>query len=423
MASSINLTNRLNKNLPAELGLFLRKAGEEAAKLGHNSYLVGGAVRDLLLGQPTIDIDIVIEGDAIELAKCLRLTKAKIIAHNNFGTANIKWNHTSIDIATARSEIYSKPGALPEVTPSNINRDLFRRDFTINAMAVSLNPDNFGELIDPYRGLPDLKDKLIRILHENSFIDDATRIWRAIRYEQRLGFKLETETLRLLKRDIEMLDTISADRIRHELELVLKEKQPEKVLYRADELNILAKMNPGLKVNDWLKDKFDEARKLGLVDSTLTTVYTILFVYGLKKDELASLLTFLRFPKAISQILKESIELRDKLPELDKPKLKPSEIYFRLNEYSELTIIANSLATDSPIIEQNIESYITRLRHIKPRINGDDLKRLGIAQGPEINKLLHLILEAKLDGKVITKQGETRLVYYWIREHGKTQGQ
>jgi tRNA nucleotidyltransferase (CCA-adding enzyme) len=412
----INLSNRLSKQLPTELEVFLHNIGETAAGQGHNIYLVGGAVRDLLLGLSTTDLDLVVEGNAIALAKSLPLGRVKITIHQAFGTAKIKWNHTSIDLAMARSEIYSQPGVLPEVTPSNINRDLFRRDFTMNAMAVSLHRDNFGELIDPYRGLPDLKNKLIRILHEESFIDDATRIWRAIRYEQRLNFKIEADTLILLKRDVNMLDTINGDRIRHELELVLKEKQPEKVLHRAGDLKVLAKLNPALAGNNWLAEKYNEARDMGLTDTSLINVYMALLIYHLDNGELAGLVAQLKLTRAMTQILKNTIELKEILPHLAKAGLLNSDIYFTLNGYPELAIIANSLATDSTTIKQHVENYFSRLRHVKPRLNGDDLKRLGVTQGPEINKLLHLLHVAKLDGKVITKQGETRLVYNWLRE-------
>ena len=416
MLTSVNLSNRLSKQLTTEIEVFLHTIGDAASRLGYNTYLVGGAVRDLLLGTSTTDIDIVVEGNAITLVKSLPLGHANVKVHPAFGTANLKWNHTSIDLATARSEIYPQPGQLPEVTPSNINRDLFRRDFTINAMAVSLNRINFGELIDPYRGLADLKNRLIRILHEKSFIDDATRIWRAIRYEQRLNFKIEPETLTLLKRDTDMLDTITGDRVRRELELVLRENKPEKVLNRAGELKVLTKITGGLVEKKWLAEKYNEARALGLSDTSLITVYFSLLIYSLNIAELNKLTTYLRFTRPVFQILKNTLELKEQLPVLEVSSLLDSKVYFTLNEYPELAVIANLVATDNSSIKKHIENYLTRLRHIKPRLNGNDLKRLGIPQSPEINKLLHILYVAKLDKKVITKQGETRLVYNWLRE-------
>lgn len=416
MPTNVNLANRLYKQLPTEIAECLRIIGETSAKQGLNIYLVGGAVRDLLLGLSTTDLDIVVEGNAIELAKSLPLKRGKLTVHQAFGTASIKWNHTNIDLATARSEIYTQPGALPEIMPSNINRDLFRRDFTINAIAVSLHKNNFGELLDPYNGVQDLKSKLIRILHSESFIDDATRIWRAIRYEKRLNFKLEGETLRLLKRDIDMLNTISGDRIRHELELVLKEKRPEKALIRAEELKILAKLNLRLTDGKWLEDKYEEAREMGLPDTSLLMIYFALLVYNINSGELTNLSERLNLNRATINALKNTVKLKETLPALSEPLLPASEIYFTLNDYPELSVIANLIATDNATVEKYIDNYLTRLCHIKPRLNGDDLKRLDVPQGPEINKVLHLLHEAKLDGKVITKQGETRLVYNWLRE-------
>ena len=202
----------------------MRLAGELAQKRGQKLYLVGGVVRDLLLGRENFDLDLVVEGDAIALAQELaEARQCKLVTHQRFGTAKLTWDGGSADLATARSETYAKACALPTVNPSTIRDDLLRRDFTINAMAVALTPDLYGQLLDLYGGLSDLEGKLVRVLHGKSFIDDATRIWRAIRYEQRLSFHLESETLELVKRDAGYLKKVSGDRIRHELELILKE--------------------------------------------------------------------------------------------------------------------------------------------------------------------------------------------------------
>ena len=228
MPEITNLASKIEKQLPTELVDFMRRAGEVATSRGQSLYLVGGMVRDLLLERTNLDLDLVVEGDAINLAQQLReLYQGKITTHPRFNTAKLQWDKWSVDLATARSETYAKPGALPTVKPSSLASDLFRRDFTINTMAIELIPNHYGQLIDPHRGRDDLEQGLIRILHERSFIDDSTRIWRGLRYEQRLDFQLEPNTLRLLKRDIPRVDTISGDRIRHELELTLKEEFPE----------------------------------------------------------------------------------------------------------------------------------------------------------------------------------------------------
>ena len=257
-----NLSSQLEKYLPPPILALAKIAGREASEMGQELYLVGGVVRDLFLSRANFDFDLVVEGNAIKLARRLaRDSQAKLTIHSRFGTAKLNYPDFSLDLATARSETYSKPGALPTVKPGKLKDDLVRRDFSINAMALHLNPQHFGELIDLYHGKDDLDNRLIRILHSNSFIDDSTRILRAIRYEQRLGFKLEAETEKLLRRDVTMLNTISGDRIKHELELILKEDKPELVLQRSGELGVLRQLHPSLKGNGWLSEVFIKARK------------------------------------------------------------------------------------------------------------------------------------------------------------------
>ncbi|MBI4299995.1 MAG: CCA tRNA nucleotidyltransferase, partial [Chloroflexi bacterium] len=193
-------------------------AREAAEELGFGLYLVGGALRDLLLGRSGPDMDLVVEGDALRLAEALAAKLgARAIFHRRFGTAKLHKGSLVMDLATARAESYAHPGALPTVRPGALKDDLFRRDFTINAMALGIAGDAAGAIVDPFDSRQDLAARLVRILHPQSFIDDATRIWRAVRYEQRLGFHIEAETERLLRRDVGMLKTISGPRLRREL--------------------------------------------------------------------------------------------------------------------------------------------------------------------------------------------------------------
>ncbi len=211
MRRNLNLTVEIKTQLPADLVAFLEQAGRLAAENGQGIYLVGGVVRDLILHRPNLDLDLVVDGDAIPLArKMAAVLQAKLVVHTTFRTAKIRWNHRNVDIATVRAETYRKPGALPIVVPGTLMSDLYRRDFTINAMAVDLAPKRYGKLIDYLGGSADLLRKEIRVIHNESFTDDATRIWRAIRYEQRLGFHLSPATQKFLKRDIPMLDTSAA---------------------------------------------------------------------------------------------------------------------------------------------------------------------------------------------------------------------
>ncbi len=416
MPKTTNLASKLEAELPANLVILTRTAGSLADRQGQNLYLVGGVVRDLLLSKPNFDLDLVVEGDAIALAQHLvaKVKPTQVAIHPRFKTAKLSWGKWGIDFATARSETYAQPGALPTIKPSSIEDDLLRRDFTINAMAIRLNTTGYGELIDRYGGQSDLEHKLIRVLHKKSFIDDATRIWRGLRYEQRLDFQLEETTLKLLTRDIPMLDTISGDRIRYELECILGEALPEKALIRAGELGVLPKLHPALKANGWLVDKFKAARKLASPNPPSVGLYLALLAYRLSGEECDELISTLRLSKSVGQIVRDTSTLKAKLKTLAYPELLPSYVYHILHDFSPLAIIASSLATTSPIARQHLEIYLHKLRYVKATLRGDDLLSLGFAPGPQVKEILERLHQAKLDGKAVTKQDEVTLVKEWL---------
>jgi tRNA nucleotidyltransferase (CCA-adding enzyme) len=414
MAESINMTSRIEEQMPAKLVDFIKATGRVAQRQQQRLYLVGGVVRDLFLVRSTLDLDLVVEGDAINLAqKLASINQAKVTTHARFGTAKLQGNDRSIDVATARAESYARPGALPTVKPGTIRNDLDRRDFAINAMAIELNPGHFGRLLDPHRGRYDLKHKLVRVLHQKSFIDDATRIWRALRYEQRLDFQIEPATLELLKRDIAMLDTISGDRIRNELELTLKEELPEKALLRADELGVLNKIHPSLKAGAWLAETFVLARRQ-YPDSLSPRLYLALLAYHLTADENEQIISYLRLPRASSQVMRDTMAIKGKIEELSVNGLAPSRIYALLHGYSSTALTANSLATYSISAKENIELYQNVLRYVQPALTGEDIKRLGIPEGPKIKEILQSLRQARLDGQVISKKEEDKMVRDWI---------
>ena len=405
----MNLASKVKSYFPKELLELLRDTSKEASKLGQRVYLVGGIVRDLLLGYPNFDLDLVTEGDAVELAKRIaRISGAGLVIYPRFSTAKIKSGDFAIDIATARNETYARPGALPAVTPSSIEKDLFRRDFSINAMAISLTTEHYGQLLDPHRGKDDLHSHLIRILHPDSFSDDATRILRAIRYEQRLGFNLERETARLLKRDISMLDTISGDRIRHELELIFREEHPEHVIKRLGDLGVLQRINHSLGGNEWLATKFDDARRLGK-PGELPALYFCLLAYPLNGEQLNQLVSRLNPSAKLTKTLKDTARLKLHLTQLNKPSLKPSDIYYFLREYDPLAIKANIIAEDKPVICQHLQLFLSKLRYVKSCLNGEDLQRLGIPAGTKLGEILEILHKAKLNGAVTTKDEEEKL--------------
>lgn len=410
---SENLSSQLERYLPQRILKLVRDAGEKGSVLGQEVYLVGGAVRDLFLGRANFDLDLVVGGDAIKLAQELAKDgQAKLTVHTRFGTAKLNYADFSLDLATTRRETYSRPGALPTVQPGNLTDDLRRRDFSINAMALCLAPQRFGELVDLYHGKDDLDHRLIRILHPNSFIDDATRILRGLRYEQRLDFKLEPRTAELLRRDAAMLDTISGDRIRHELELILKEDCPEQVLRRADELGVLSKLHPSLKGNGWLSVRFDQARRLHKRTSP-SSLYLCLLIYNLTERENEQFLSRLNFPKRLAQATRHTLQLKTQLHSLASLQTRRSDIYQLLTRHTTHAIQANALASESPIVSRHLQLYLAKLRYVKPLLNGEDLKRMGIPSGPQLGKLLEALHEARLNREVRTREEEERLVHSW----------
>jgi tRNA nucleotidyltransferase (CCA-adding enzyme) len=412
MPEKTNLAKSIKEQLPDDLIEFIKEAGETAQKQQQRLYLVGGVVRDLLLERSNCDLDIVVEGDAVRLAREIAdRRKARITVHSRFGTAKLRWNERSADLATARAETYARPGALPAVRPGTISDDLSRRDFTINAMAIELNPNRFGDIIDPHGGRQDLKNRLIRVLHDKSYIDDATRIWRALRYEQRLDFRLELATEELLKQCTAWLGTVSGDRIRHELELVLKEEMPEKTFRRADELGVLDRLHPALNGDDWLAEKYEIARQECLPDGAPNPqLYLALLVYRLTASETAYLISSLRLTKTTAQTLRDTMAIKGKLSELASPGLAPSQIYRQLHGYCITALNACRLAAGLAVAAENIELYLNVLSHVNPMLTGEALKKLGIAEGTKIKEVLRILREARLDGKIDSRKGEEDLV-------------
>ena len=407
MTRGINLGSQVERYLPRQIQELLGAISKEANLSGQRLYLVGGIVRDLLLNHPNFDLDLVTEGDAIVLAKrIVPLTKAKLLVHPHFGTAKLSYDNFSMDIATTRSETYAKPGVLPTVTPANISIDLFRRDFSINAMAISLNYDDYGMLIDPCGGKSDLENRLIRILHPNSFHDDATRILRAFRYQQRLGFEFESQTGQLLRRDVTMLDTISGDRLRDELELILKEEYPEYILEKLGEVGVLQMINSSLKCQENIREGYRKARSFNNMANQLPSLYLCLLIYPLNGQELKRFVNRLNIPLKLARAFKDTIKLRGELCLLADSSIKCSDIYYLLYKYDQLAIRTNAIVSTSTVIQTNIELFENKLRYIKTGISGDDLRNMDIHTGPALGNILQIVHRAKLDGEVSSKSEE-----------------
>lgn len=422
------IQEQLRKALPVPLLNLLWQARDVANQMGHSLYVVGGFVRDLMLGMPTLDLDLVVEGDAVSVARELaRQLKGRVRSHSRFGTAKILLDGTegtslpaSLDFVTARTEFYQHPTALPEVERSSIKQDLYRRDFTINTMAICLDGDRYGELLDYYGGERDLRDGLVRVLHIFSFVEDPTRIMRAIRLEQRLGFRLETRTAELVADALELLQRVSGERLRHELELILVERSPGMAVRRLGELGVLRCLEPGLEYDEWLARKVESSvawhqnqastpqpeAERAMVRIEQRDLLLALLTYRLDKGQLDRFLTRLRFGLEARKFLTEVHELRTLAHRLDKQELKPSRVYRLLEGYSPAAVAAFCLALDSEVARQHVRLYLERLRWVRTLVGGEFLKGLGVQPGPLYGRVLDRLLFARLDGRIQTLREE-----------------
>jgi tRNA nucleotidyltransferase (CCA-adding enzyme) len=407
----------------------VRRISHEAHEMGYVPYFVGGLVRDLLLDTPIVDVDMVIEGDGIALAN--RLSKelgGRVIAHKRFGTA--KWLLTkriwrqmagkaasedalppSVDFASARTEFYIYPTALPKVERSSIKQDLHRRDFTINTLAIRLDPEHWGELLDFYGGESDLREGVIRVLHSLSFVDDPTRMLRAARLESRLGFCLDPRSEELIADGLPLLKRISSDRIRHELEQIFDEPEPERVLSRLEELGVLAQIQPGLRCDKWLQGRYVTLRQVlapeawGLKPEDDAFLHLAMLVYRLDEERLEAFLKRLKIKRDDADDLRLLLELRADLPQVGRAR-RPSAVYRLLQPFPARVLAAAWVAAGSGRQQGQLLHYQTEWRLVEPEITGDDLKGMGLRPSPLFGQLLEVLRDARLDGKVSTQAEE-----------------
>ncbi len=414
-----NLIAKLTRALPAAarktLTTLLREAKREALPL----YLVGGSVRDLLLGRPSLDVDLTLEGDAPVLARraAADLPDVRCLVHSAFGTATLRGPGFRLDVASARAESYARHGALPAVRPGSLRDDLFRRDFSVNAMALALTGDRRGALIDPFGGQADLATGLLRVLHERSFQDDATRILRGARYESRLGFRFQPETLRWLKRDLRYLTTISGPRIREELARALREPQPERVLLRLAELRALRAIHPALTFDARRAEAFARLRRFR-PDPSLT-VYLALLAWGLSGQQATALAARLALNRRESDAVRAVAEVRARERELS-AEVKPSRIVELLSPFPSAAVWALAASGQEPARRQALR-YLRRWRYVKTTLDGHALQVLGARPGPRLGELLRRLKTAKLDGEVRSRRDEEGMARDLLRSGAEKQ--
>jgi tRNA nucleotidyltransferase (CCA-adding enzyme) len=372
-------------------------------------YLVGGTVRDILLGERSFDVDIAVEGDAIALARALaEVLGGRVRPHEKFGTAVVLYGDDErVDAVTARTEFYDAPAALPTVEHASIREDLFRRDFTINAMAVSLKGDDLGRLVDPFGGRRDLEARTIRVLHNLSFVDDPTRIFRAIRYENRYGFRMDEHTLRLARGTIEMglVGDLSSARLRDELVALLEEGEVDHSILRLAELGADHAIHPHLAADQDAVALF--ARLRGLRDRYGLAIPSwrlglAALARKLSPDEAYDWLQRLKVRRRDAEGIAAAVTVGPRLVERLRGGAEPAEVVALADPYApDAPLFALALDDLAPLHE-----YFERLRAVRLEVSGADLAELGLAESPRVGEVLSELRRRKLNGELDGRESE-----------------
>ncbi len=425
-----NLQPLIAESIDKEVVILLQTIGEVADSLGFKVFAVGGFVRDLLLQNKNLDLDIVVEGDGIIFARKLgQRLHGQVKIHERFNTAMIRLPESSlnglrIDVATARLEYYDYPAALPTVELSSIKLDLYRRDFSINAMAIQLNPSRFGTLIDFFNCQGDLKDKSIKVLHNLSFVEDPTRIFRAIRFEQRLDFKIDSHTNRLIQSAVKMnlFGKAHDPRFFTELQLIFAEENPLPAINRLEEFKLFQFLWPDLKPHLKIDRRFNhimtQARQaiswynlLYLAESCQPwQVYLLAIMARSHVSELSAFCQRFAIALRTRELLIQQKHAADKLANMRRSALRPSEFYCLFRDLANVGLLYLLAIARNNEIKKGVSLYVTELCKIKTELTGHDLKAMGYIPGPQFKVMLDKLLMVRLDGVVQSRADEENYI-------------
>lgn len=413
---------------PARLTKLVAKQAQDQ---GHSLFLVGGVLRDLLLGRGSADLDLVIESDAATFAHGLQKRfGGQVHTHKPFGTAKWSLNANAadrlglplsdlpqhIDIARARSEIYAQPAALPLTKPGSIEDDMRRRDFSVNALALRLSPiAQYGQLLDAGSGLTDLRNRQIRVLHERSFIDDPTRILRALRFATRLNFAIDAQTATWLRDALPLLGRVTGARLRNEIELILAEGAAGEILLRLNDLGAWNAIQPGFRLSKRLADDLRRADKQKPAwqaeDHDARAVRWCLLLGSVEEHVARSIATRLDLTRRQIDSISATCRIMAFAEELADPGLRPSQIAPRLEKLPTIALHAGWLLLhDSPAAQERLSLTMRRWRTMRPCTSGHDLRALGLPPGPRYKQILERLRGAWLDGDVQSCEAEQTLL-------------
>lgn len=430
-----NVLRVMQANLDAGEIDLLRRLGDIGEELKTVVFAVGGFVRDMLLGAPHPDLDLLVEGDGILFAERIQqAVGGRLRVHQEFSTASLALPHRKIDVASARSEYYPAPASLPAVEHSSVKDDLYRRDFTINAMAIQLNPGQFGDLLDFFGGKADLEQGLIRALHNLSFVDDPTRIFRAVRFESRYNFVMEPQTEQLARQALaaDIASRLTGERVRDQLVLVLSDRNPIKGIERLADLDLLRRLDAGLNADPDTMAILAKVRDnaammahwLGDPNFPPWTAYFIPLLRDLREQALGTLCAGLRLStpdrEAVITTLTRALDVVPALHS-DAP-LSPGRVWELLRPLPAVSLLYLMATVTDPQAQERLRNFLTAYRRVQLEVRGHDLVEAGCAAGPLMGEALHATLIAKLDGLVAGKQAELDYALNWLRQRELAQG-
>jgi tRNA nucleotidyltransferase (CCA-adding enzyme) len=430
-----NFKTALKRKLSRATYALLDAIVQQAESEGMPIYLIGGSVRDFLLSRPNLDLDLVFEGNAIAVGRVLaKKFGGHLVAHKSFGTA-VWWLPSDrsnlmrklklssqknpglpefIDLIAARRESYRASAALPTVQFADIKQDQFRRDFTINTLAIRLDGVDAGQLLDPWNGLPDLRARLLRTLHPKSFADDPTRILRILRQAARLDFQIEPGTRRQLVRHLSALKHVSGERIRAELEFTLQESERIAILQSMHKFGVLETIHPRLKFPTRSKRFLSldvlklPAKDWGLDQAPPADLGFIHWLMPFSVEEISTFAHRFNFRVELREAILSASDLYRNLSELSR--IKTSQLVEILDHKPILAVYAVYLATKDNSFAKKLAFYARTWRHIRPKISGNDLRQRGLKPGPAYKKILQRLRAAWLDGKISTEKQEKLLL-------------
>ena len=425
----------LLNNIPARFRHLLKQVGGLADEQGVSVFLVGGVVRDLLLKRDNFDLDLAVEGNGMAFARLVAdRYGVGLVVFERFATARLAFSDGfKVDIATTRQESYAQPALLPMVQPASIEADLFRRDFTINAIAMQLNSHQLGRVLDPYGGRRDLRARIIRVLHAGSFQDDPTRIFRAIRFEQRFGFRLERTTVRLLAQAASknLIQRLSGPRLQNEILLLFAERDPVRAIARLAQLKLLRVLHRRLRYTKHVKHVVVAVPKVlawwarRFPDSVVDR--PIVYLMALFSESSPAALTGVIRRLALSREQAKNVtsmgcRVGRALKRLtEKGTARPSQVYRLLADFSDemlVLLLAKQMSAQHgarvSLLKRHLVAYVKN-KSVKTALTGRDLQIMGLQPGPQYKTILGKLLDARIDGKITTETDERALVEKQLR--------